>query len=65
LTADPVLQVNLQVVYGTIDNVDLFMGGLAENHVYDAVVGPTFQAIIARQFQALRAGDRFLDERSL
>src|ERR1700722_2165649 len=33
LTADPVLQINLQVVYGTIDNVDLFMGGLAENHV--------------------------------
>jgi peroxidase len=59
LTADPVLQINLQVVYGSVDNVDLFVGGLAENHVRGALVGPTFQAIIARQFQALRTGDRF------
>jgi len=59
LTTDPVLQKSLQTVYGTIDNVDLFIGGLAENHTPGARVGPTFQAIIARQFGALRAGDRF------
>jgi peroxidase len=59
LTPDPVLQKNLQDVYGTIDKVDLFMGGLAESHAQGAVVGATFQAIIARQFRALRAGDRF------
>jgi peroxidase len=35
------------------------MGGLAEKHASGAVVGPTFQAIIANQFDALRAGDRF------
>jgi len=59
LTSDPVLQGDLKDVYGSIDNVDLFMGGLAERHMPGAVVGPTFQAIIARQFQALRTGDRF------
>jgi peroxidase len=59
LTSDPVLQQNLRTVYGTIDNVDLFMGGLAENHAPGADVGPTFQAIIAHQFHALRTGDRF------
>jgi peroxidase len=59
LTSDPVLQNNLQTVYGSIDNVDLFIGGLAEKHAAGAIVGPTFQAIIADQFQALRAGDRF------
>ncbi len=59
LTADPVLQKDFQAVYGNIGNVDLFMGGLAESHARGAVVGPTFQAIIARQFLALRAGDRF------
>jgi peroxidase len=59
LTSDPVLQRNLQSVYGTINNVDLFMGGLAEQHAPGAIVGPTFQAILADQFQALRAGDRF------
>jgi hypothetical protein len=59
LTADPVLQENLATVYGDISNVDLFMGGLAERHAPRAVVGPTFQAIIAEQFRAMRAGDRF------
>jgi peroxidase len=59
LTHDPMLQNNLKAVYGTIDKVDLFIGGLAEAHAAGAMVGPTFQAIIARQFQALRAGDRF------
>jgi peroxidase len=59
LTTDPVLQTTLRAVYGNIDNVDLFMGGLAENHASGALVGPTFQTIIARQFHALRAGDRF------
>jgi peroxidase len=59
LTPDPVLQSNLKSVYGSIDQVDLFIGGLAETHAQGALVGPTFQAIIADQFQALRAGDRF------
>lgn len=35
------------------------MGGLAETHASGAIVGPTFQAIIADEFQALRTGDRF------
>jgi len=61
LTPDTKLQANLKTVYGEngIDNVDLFIGGLAEQHADGAVVGPTFQAIIADQFQRLRAGDRF------
>jgi peroxidase len=57
LTPDPALQKNLQDVYGTVDKVDLFIGGLAENQATGAVVGTTFQAIIARQFYALRAGE--------
>ena len=59
LTSDPVLQKTLQKVYGSVDKVDLFMGGLAENHASGALVGTTFRAIIARQFGVLRAGDRF------
>jgi peroxidase len=60
LTPDPVLQKNLAAVYKKgIDSVDLFIGGAAEVHAPGAVVGPTFQAIIADQFQALRAGDRY------
>jgi peroxidase len=59
VTPDPILQNDLQMIYGTVGNLDLFIGGLAERHVAGADVGPTFQAIIARQFQALRDGDRF------
>jgi peroxidase len=59
LTADPLLQRQFQQLYGSIDEVDLFMGGQAERHASGAVVGETFQAIIARQFHALRVGDRF------
>ena len=59
LTRDRVLQQNLEVVYGSIDKLDLFIGGLAEDHATDSCVGPTFQAIIARQFAALRDGDRY------
>jgi heme peroxidase len=35
------------------------VGGLAESHAPGAIVGSTFQALIARQFHALKAGDRF------
>jgi peroxidase len=60
LTSDPTVQANLQSTFDSIDQVDLFVGGLAENHASNGgVVGPTFQAIIADQFNALRAGDRF------
>ena len=59
LTPDPALQQSFQALYGSIDAVDLFMGGLAEAHAKGAAVGPTFQDIIARQFDALRTGDRF------
>jgi peroxidase len=59
LTLDQGLQLQFQALYGDIDQVDLFMGGQAERHAAGAVVGETFQAIIARQFHALRVGDRF------
>lgn len=59
LTSDTTLQTNLQTVYGNINNVDLFIGGLAENHARGALVGQTFQVIIADQFRRLREGDRF------
>jgi peroxidase len=59
LTSDPVLQKSFTQIYGSVNNVDLFMGGLAEKHAKGAVVGATFQAIIADQFSRLRSGDRF------
>src|SRR6201990_382120 len=42
--------------------VDLWAGGLAEDHAEGAVIGPTFGRIIADQFTALRDGDRYYFE---
>ncbi len=53
------MQAELKSVYGTVDKVDLWVGGLAENHVNGGSMGQTFTKIIADQFQRLRDGDRF------
>jgi peroxidase len=58
ITNDPAVVVNLQKMFGSVDNVDLFIGGLAEDHAPGALVGDTFQKIIAQQFTSLRDGDR-------
>jgi peroxidase len=58
ITSDPTLANELQQVYGTVDQVDLFVGGLAEDPAPGAMVGPTFQSIIAQQFENLRDGDK-------
>lgn len=59
ITHDPVVQAQLKSVYGTVDKVDLWVGGLAEKHVGGGSMGQTFTRIIADQFQRLRDGDRF------
>jgi hypothetical protein len=41
-----------------VDKVELFAGGIAEDHVEGSSLGATFQAIIANQFQRTRDGDR-------
>ncbi len=59
ITSDPELASKLELLYGTVDNVDLWVGGLAEDHVVGSSVGETFQTIIVDQFERLRDGDRF------
>jgi len=59
ITSNTDLQAKLESLYGTVDNIDLWVGGLAEDHVAGSSVGETFQTIIVDQFERLRDGDRF------
>ncbi|XP_035291532.1 eosinophil peroxidase-like [Anguilla anguilla] len=45
-------------LYGTPENIDVWMGGVAEPFVHGGRVGPLFACIIATQFQKIRQGDR-------
>jgi peroxidase len=62
ISNDPETVAALQKAYGTVDKVDLWTGGLGENHAPGAAIGPTFGKIIAEQFTALRDGDRLYFE---
>src|SRR5258706_10764559 len=64
ITSNPELQTTLRSLYGTVDNIDLWVGGLAEDHVAGSSMGKTFRAILTDQFQRLRDGDRFWYERA-
>ncbi|CAN9504910.1 unnamed protein product [Ophioblennius macclurei] len=44
--------------YGTPDNIDVWVGGVAEPFVTGGRVGPLFACLIGRQFKNLRDGDR-------
>ncbi|XP_041643839.1 eosinophil peroxidase-like [Cheilinus undulatus] len=46
-------------LYGTADNIDVWLGGAAEPVVEKGRVGPLFACLIATQFQRIRQGDRF------
>ncbi|MEZ6064804.1 MAG: peroxidase family protein [Planctomycetaceae bacterium] len=59
ISSDPVVRSNLQAAYGSVDNIDPWLGGLAEDHAPGASVGPLVQAALADQFTRLLAGDNF------
>jgi hypothetical protein len=42
-----------------VDNIDLWVGGLAEDHLPNSSLGATFTRILVDQFTRLRDGDRF------
>lgn len=65
ITSDLTLQQSLQSVYGTVNDIDLWVGGLAEDHLRGSSLGPTFQRIVGDQFTRSRDGDRFFFQRDL
>uniref|UniRef100_A0A672NHF0 Eosinophil peroxidase-like n=1 Tax=Sinocyclocheilus grahami TaxID=75366 RepID=A0A672NHF0_SINGR len=45
-------------LYGTPENIDIWLGGVAEPFAPGARVGPLFACLISTQFQRIRQGDR-------
>jgi Animal haem peroxidase len=58
LTSDPNVAQALSTLYGNVENMDMWVAGLAQDHAADASVGAIFKGIIENQFRRLRDGDR-------
>ncbi len=65
INPNPDVQTRLASAYANVNDIDLWVGGLAESHRPGAMVGHTFFAILKEQFERLRNGDRFWYERYL
>lgn len=54
--------IKLAGIYKDVDEIELYVGGILENAVDDAIVGPTFQCLIGEAFYRYKYGDRFFYE---
>ena len=65
ISSDTDVQQKLQDAYNNVDEIDLWVGGLAEDLIPGSHLGELFTEIIVMQFEALRDGDRFWYELTL
>ncbi len=59
VTSDMIVQAKLAAAYTSVDDIDAWVGGLAEDAYGGGLVGELFHVIIRDQFEAIRAGDPF------
>ncbi len=59
VNSDPDLQARLAATYASVDDLDVWIGALAEDHVNGGVSGELIFTILKDQFTRLRDGDRF------
>jgi hypothetical protein len=62
ISTDPDVRADLASVYAHVDDVDMWIGAISEDHYPGALVGELLRTIIADQFIRLRDGDRFWHE---
>ncbi len=62
LNPDTTVSNEMASAYSSIDDIDPWVGMLAEYHMPNALFGETVMKIMERQFGALRDGDRFYYE---
>jgi peroxidase len=65
IPTNPESRALLAAAYDNVDQIDLWVGGLAENPVNGGHLGALFFDILKRQFEALRDGDRYWYEWNL
>ena len=63
ISSDSVKQAALASVYESVDDVDLWVGGLSEDSFDNSMVGELIFTVIKEQFEALRDGDWFWYEK--
>ncbi len=59
LTSNPFLNTQFRNLYGDIDDIDPWVGFLAEDHMSNSLFGETVMKIMTEQFRNLRDGDSF------
>ncbi len=59
ITSNEARQAALELKYGSIDKVDLWIGALSEDPLPGSAVGTLLQTVISQQFYDLMVGDRF------
>jgi hypothetical protein len=62
ICSEPEVYTLLETLYNNVNNIDAWVGFLAEEHVEGAMIGESLIRVLSAQFGALRNGDRFYFE---
>ncbi len=62
VTSDAEIAATLSDLYDSVDDLDAWIGGLAEDPADGGILGETFSAVIVDQFLRLRDGDAYWSE---
>ncbi len=52
----------ITTLYSSVDDIDLYTGGLAESVTSGNIVGPTFSCLIGEHFAQVKYADRYFYE---
>lgn len=64
VSSSPTVQARLAAAYGSVDNMDVWAAGLAEDPLPGSMLGQLLHEIVLGQFLLLRDGDRYWYQRS-
>ena len=59
------LQAKLEALYGSVNDIDAFVGGLAEDKLDGSMLGELLHTAVVEQFARLRDGDAYWYENRL